>query len=83
MPSAYDEFSPRSHINYEGGTPSQQLMRKVLREAMEAEGFIVYEPEWWHYDYKDWKEYPILDLSFSDIRRQQNQKSKRRSAGGR
>jgi hypothetical protein len=28
------------------------------------------------------QEYPILDLSFSDIRRLQNQKSKRRSAGG-
>jgi hypothetical protein len=36
---------------------------------MEAEDFAVYEPEWWHYDYKDWKEYPILNISFSDIGR--------------
>jgi len=34
---------------------------------MEAEGFAVYEPEWWHYDYKDWRQYPILNLSFDEI----------------
>jgi D-alanyl-D-alanine dipeptidase len=34
---------------------------------MEAEEFAVYEPEWWHYDYKDWKEYPLLDVPFSAI----------------
>jgi D-alanyl-D-alanine dipeptidase len=39
----------------------------MLRVAMEAEGFAVYEPEWWHYDYKDWKEYPILNIAFSEI----------------
>ena len=34
---------------------------------MEAEGFAVYEPEWWHYDYKDWREYPILNIAFSEV----------------
>ncbi len=78
MPSAYDEFSPRAHINYEGGTARERLLRQMLREAMESEAFIVYEPEWWHYDYVDWKEYPILDISFSEIAPRQNKKSKRR-----
>jgi D-alanyl-D-alanine dipeptidase len=35
---------------------------------MQADGFAVYEPEWWHYDFKDWKEYPIQNISFSEIR---------------
>ena len=69
MPSAYDEMTERSHINYTGGTQEQRLVRDMLRAAMEAEGFAVYEPEWWHYDYKDWKEYPILNISFAQIRR--------------
>jgi D-alanyl-D-alanine dipeptidase len=34
---------------------------------MEAEGFTVYASEWWHYDYKDWARYPILDLPFSAL----------------
>jgi len=66
MPSEYDEMSDRSHINYTGGSEDQRRLRDLLRSAMESEGFAVYEPEWWHYDYKDWKQYPILNISFSE-----------------
>ncbi|MEK6323732.1 MAG: M15 family metallopeptidase [Acidobacteriota bacterium] len=69
MPSGYDEMTERSHINYEGGAEEQRRLRDMLRAAMEAQGFAVYEPEWWHYDYKDWKEFPILNISFSEIAR--------------
>ena len=61
MPGAYNEMSERSHINYSGGSEQSRRLRALLKTAMEAEGFAVYEPEWWHYDYKDWKEYPILN----------------------
>ena len=77
MPSSYDEMSERSHINYRGGTDDSRRLRDMLRAAMEAEGFAVYEPEWWHYDYKDWKEYPILNISFSEIGKSAAKKSKR------
>ena len=70
MPSGYDEMTERSHINYAGGTPEQRRVRDMLRAAMEAEGFAVYEPEWWHYDYKDWRQYPILNISFREIDKQ-------------
>lgn len=76
MPSGYDEMTERSHINYAGGTPEATRLRDMLRVAMEGEGFAVYEPEWWHYDYKDWKEYPILNIAFSEIG---NLKTKARS----
>jgi zinc D-Ala-D-Ala dipeptidase len=68
MPSEYDEMTERAHINYECATPEAKRLREMLRAAMSAEGFSVYEPEWWHYDYKDWKEYPIMNLKFSEIR---------------
>ena len=68
MPGGDDEMAERSHITYAGGTAEQRRRRDLLRAAMEAEGFLAYEPEWWHYDYKDWREYPILDLSFSEPR---------------
>jgi D-alanyl-D-alanine dipeptidase len=67
MPSEYDETTERSHINYECASPETKKMRETLRAAMEAEGFAVYEPEWWHYDYKDWKEYPIGNLPFGKL----------------
>ena len=34
---------------------------------MEAEGFDVYEFEWWHFDYGDWSRYPISNLTFDAL----------------
>lgn len=68
MPGEYDEMTERSHITYAGGTAEQRRLRDLLRAALEAEGFSVYEPEWWHYDYKEWKLYPMLNLSFAEIK---------------
>jgi len=70
MPSWYDEMTERSHINYACALPEAKRLRDLLRAAMEMEGFAVYEPEWWHYDYKDWKEYPIGNVKFSEIKSQ-------------
>lgn len=67
MPGEYDEMTERSHINYACASDEAKRLRELLRGAMEAEGFAVYEPEWWHYDYKDWKEYPILNVKFSEL----------------
>lgn len=67
MPSDYDEMTERAHINYECATPEAKRLRELLRTEMFTEGFAVYEPEWWHYDYKDWKEYPIMNVKFSEI----------------
>lgn len=69
MPSEYDEMTERSHINYQCAQPEARRLRDMLRAAMEAEGFAVYEPEWWHYDYKDWRQYPILNVTFKEIAR--------------
>ncbi|HEV2883941.1 MAG TPA: M15 family metallopeptidase [Pyrinomonadaceae bacterium] len=67
MPSEYDEMTERAHINYECADVEAKRLRELLRAAMTAEGFAVYEPEWWHYDYKDWKEYPILNVEFGKL----------------
>jgi D-alanyl-D-alanine dipeptidase len=67
MPGTYDEMSPRSFPDYPGGTSLQRWHRDLLRHAMESEGFTVYEHEWWHFDYKDWHEYPILNIKFEDL----------------
>jgi D-alanyl-D-alanine dipeptidase len=36
---------------------------------MEAQGFTVYEAEWWHFDYKDWQKYAIGTVRFEEIGR--------------
>ena len=67
MPSGYDEMSQRAYADYLGGTPEERERRAILRQAMEKEGFTVYPQEWWHFDYKDWKHYPIINVRFEDL----------------
>jgi len=68
MVSGYDEFSNRAFPDYPGGTSRQRYDRELLRRAMEAEGFRVYDAEWWHFDYQDWRLYPIGNQTFDQIR---------------
>jgi D-alanyl-D-alanine dipeptidase len=67
MPGLYDEASFRSMPDYPGGTARQRYLRTLLRQAMESQGFAVYAEEWWHFDYKDWRHYPIANIPFEDI----------------
>lgn len=67
MPSVYDEMTPRAYPDYPGGTDEQRKRRKILRDAMEQEGFTVFSSEWWHFDYKAWVEYPILNTPFEKL----------------
>ena len=69
MVGTYDEFSPRSFPDYPGGTSRQRWLRELLRRAMEAEGFTVYEAEWWHFDHEDWREYAIQNATFDELGR--------------
>jgi zinc D-Ala-D-Ala dipeptidase len=68
MPSGYDEMTERAYADFPGGTDQQRALRLLLRQAMEKQGFAVIPKEWWHFDYKDWKHYPILNVKFEDLR---------------
>lgn len=64
MLAGYDEMTERSYPFYIGGTDRERWHRELLRETMEAEGFSVYDFEWWHFDYKAWQDYPIMNVRF-------------------
>jgi D-alanyl-D-alanine dipeptidase len=67
MTGVYDEMSKRSYPSYTGGTHEQRARRDLLRRAMEKQGFTVFPSEWWHFDYRDWKEYGIQNVPFEQI----------------
>jgi D-alanyl-D-alanine dipeptidase len=69
MPSLYDEMSERAYPTYTGGSDTARHLRDLLRRHMEAEGFTVYEYEWWHFDYRDWKSYAIQNVRFEELGR--------------
>ena len=68
MVSTYDETTDRANPDYPGGTSLQRWHRDLLRSAMEADGFTVYEAEWWHFDYRDWQRYRIGNERFEQIK---------------
>ncbi|HET7553390.1 MAG TPA: serine hydrolase, partial [Gemmatimonadaceae bacterium] len=67
MVGGYDEMTGRSYPDYPGGTSLQRWHRALLRQAMEMQGFTVYEAEWWHFDYKDWRHYGIGNQTFEEL----------------
>lgn len=67
MPSTYDEATPRARADYAGGTSLQRHHRELLRRVMVKEGFQVLPVEWWHFDYRDWRSYPLLNLEFERL----------------
>ncbi|HEY3287532.1 MAG TPA: M15 family metallopeptidase [Gemmatimonadaceae bacterium] len=68
MPSGYDEFTERAYAEYPGGTAAERERRALLRRYMEAEGFVVNPTEWWHFDYRGWRDYPVLNTPFERMR---------------
>ena len=68
MPSPYDDFTEKAYPSYTGGTRKQRRMRDLLRRAMESEGFTVNPYEWWHFDFKDWEKYRVLDIPFDQMK---------------
>ncbi len=76
MPSDFDEFTERASPAYQGASEIQTKNRDLLRKLMEAEGFTVNQNEWWHFDYKDWKDYAIYDIAFSTVGKEKSAKPK-------
>ena len=66
MPSGYDEFTERASPTYSGGTDEERSNRDKLRRLMESEGFTVNSDEWWHFDFNEWQQYAIYDISFKE-----------------
>jgi len=67
MPSAYDEFSERSHIQYRGASETEIQNRNVLQQAMIRFGFKPLETEWWHFNAPQAQEYAVLDIPIQEL----------------
>ncbi|MBI3792985.1 MAG: M15 family metallopeptidase [Gemmatimonadetes bacterium] len=67
MPSTYDETTMRAYPDWPGGSARERWARDLLRRLMEREGFTVFEFEWWHFDYRGWEHWPILNIPFERL----------------
>lgn len=67
MPTAFDDFSEKAASDYPHLPPEMIKNRTLLQTVMTSNGFIIYANEWWHFDYKGWKDHPIIDISFRQL----------------
>lgn len=67
MPTEYDFFGPEASITYNGCTEEQKNNRELLGTIMEKHGFRRISSEWWHFDDVDFRNYPLLDVDFSEL----------------
>lgn len=69
MGTAFDSFSDTAHVGFKSLPPEILANRQILQSVMEAQGFKVLDTEWWHFYLPDAKKYPLLDLSFSQLKK--------------
>lgn len=67
MPTPYDSFSPKAAANYATLPPAALKNRNLLIEVMQAHGFRVISSEWWHFDFRGWRNYDLLDIPFEQL----------------
>ncbi len=67
MPTPFDDFTEKAHPGYQNLSKAALQNRKLLMDVMQKNGFTVYPSEWWHYDYKGWERFDIMDLPFEEI----------------
>lgn len=67
MPTMFDDFSSSASPK-NMNLPNEAIKnRELLMNTMQKYGFTVYPSEWWHYDFQNWKEYKLMNLSFEEL----------------
>jgi zinc D-Ala-D-Ala dipeptidase len=67
MPTEYDSFRKEAWPSTYVKDPVARKNRTLLINVMEKNGFRVNSSEWWHFDFKGWKNYEILDIDFEEL----------------
>lgn len=67
MGTGFDNFTDSAHHSFKN-LPEQVLQnRRLLKTAMEQNGFKALETEWWHYTFMDSTQYDVMDIPFKKL----------------
>lgn len=67
MPSAFDDFTEKAHRTYNTMNPAAAKNCKLLEDCMVKYGFVPFATEWWHFDFKTWEQFDLLDVPFNKL----------------
>jgi D-alanyl-D-alanine dipeptidase len=69
MGTGFDNFSDTAHHDFQNLPALVLQNRLLLKNLMEVNGFKALDTEWWHYSLPDAKDYELLDIPFSELKR--------------
>jgi zinc D-Ala-D-Ala dipeptidase len=67
MPTGYDDFTEKAHRDSRLWTKEERENSEKLEAIMKKHGFEPFPFEWWHFDFKDWKSYPPMNIPYQDL----------------
>lgn len=67
MPTPYDDFTPRAAQSFSDLPADALANRALLRDVMTKHGFDPLPSEWWHFDFRGWERFGLLDVPFSAL----------------
>jgi D-alanyl-D-alanine dipeptidase len=67
MPTEFDSFRKEAWPTSVVKDEEVRKNRALLITVMEKHGFKVNSSEWWHYDFKGWKAFEVLDIDFESL----------------
>jgi len=68
MPTPYDDFTSHARQDFNDLPADVIANRAKLRDVMVKHGFEPLPTEWWHFDYKGWERFLIMDVPLPDLR---------------
>lgn len=67
MPTPYDDFTTRARHDFTDLPADALANRVLLREVMTKHGFDPLPSEWWHYDFRGWERFELMDVPLEEL----------------
>ncbi|HEU4887662.1 MAG TPA: M15 family metallopeptidase [Thermoanaerobaculia bacterium] len=67
MPTGYDDFTERAAHAFTDLPADALANRALLREVMVKHGFDPLPSEWWHYDFRGWERFELMNVGLEEL----------------
>jgi D-alanyl-D-alanine dipeptidase len=67
MPTPFDDFTIKARSDYMHLPKSVIAHRDLLDRVMKRHGFTPLSTEWWHFDFREWRKFPIMDVPIKKL----------------
>lgn len=67
MPTEYDSFKKEAWPTTPVSDPLVKKNRDLIISVMNKHGFKVNSSEWWHFDFRGWEKFEVMDIDFEDL----------------